>query len=91
MYVGRNVSSMSLGWSLLPLTVIIVLALVNSAVSTAGTSSISMRPGVLLYSLSVLLPQDYCAFWLVPMCIVLGVTLESAVFGCCSMPTISSA
>ena len=35
--VGRNTSSVSLGWSLLPLTVIIVLALVNSAVSPAGT------------------------------------------------------
>ena len=35
---------MSLGWSLLPSTVIIVLALVNSALSPAGTQSISMRP-----------------------------------------------
>ena len=43
--VGRDTSSMSPGWSLLPLTVITVLALVNSAVSPAGTSSISMRPG----------------------------------------------
>ena len=44
MHVGHDVSSTSLGWSLLPSTVIIVLALVNSAVSPAGTSSISMRP-----------------------------------------------
>ena len=45
MHVGHNVSSTSPGWSLLPSTVIIVLALVNSAVSPVGTSSISMRPG----------------------------------------------
>ena len=43
--VGCDTSSISLSWSLLPSTVIIVLALVNSAVSPAGTSSISMRPG----------------------------------------------
>ena len=42
--VGCNASSVSPGWSLLPSTVIIVLALVNSAVSPVGTSSISMRP-----------------------------------------------
>ena len=45
MHVGRNMSSASLGWSLLPSTVIIELTLVNSTVSPAGTSSISMRPG----------------------------------------------
>ena len=44
MHVGRNVSSTSLDWSLLPSTIIIVLALVNSAVSPVGTSSISTRP-----------------------------------------------
>ena len=44
MRVGRDMSSMSPGWSLLPSTVIIVLALVNSAVFPAGTSSISTRP-----------------------------------------------
>ena len=44
-HVGRNASSASLGWSLLPSTVIIVLAMVNSAVSPVGTSSISTRPG----------------------------------------------
>ena len=52
MHVGRDASSTSPGWSLLPSTVIIVLALVNSAVSPAGTSGISMRPGsaaLLLY------------------------------------------
>ena len=37
MCVGRNASSTSLGWSLLPSSVIIVLALVNSAVSPKGT------------------------------------------------------
>ena len=42
--VGDNASSVSLGWSLLPSTVIIVLALVNSTVSPVGTSSISTRP-----------------------------------------------
>ena len=43
--VARNASSTSPGWSLLPSTVIIVLALFNSAVSPAGISSISTRPG----------------------------------------------
>ena len=42
--VGCDASSASPGWSLLPSTVIIVLALVNSAMSPAGTPSISMRP-----------------------------------------------
>ena len=42
--VGHDTSSMSSGWSLLPSTVIIVLALVNSAVSPAGIPSISTRP-----------------------------------------------
>ena len=37
MRVGHNASSASPGWSLLPLTVIIALALVNSTVSPAGT------------------------------------------------------
>ena len=45
MHVGHDASSTSLGWSLLPSTVIIVLALINSAVSPVGTSSISTRPG----------------------------------------------
>ena len=45
MHVGRDVSSTSLRCSLLPSTVIIVLALFNSAVSPAETSSISTRPG----------------------------------------------
>ena len=44
MHVGRDVSSISPGWSLLPSTVIIVLALVNRAVSPASTPSISTRP-----------------------------------------------
>ena len=76
MHVGRDVSSTSLGWSLLPSNVIIVLALVNSAVSPAGTQVSQRDPGVPLYSLLVPLPQDCCAFWLVPMCIVLGATLK---------------
>ena len=36
-HVGRDMSSTSLGWSLLPSNVIIVLALVNSAMSPVGT------------------------------------------------------
>ena len=76
MHVGHDASSTSLGWSLLPSKVIIVLALVNSAVSPAGTQVSQQDLGVLLYSLLVLLPQDCCAFWLVPMCIVLGATLS---------------
>ena len=44
MCVGCDASSASPGWSLLPSTVVIVLALVNSTVSPVGTSSISMRP-----------------------------------------------
>ena len=43
--VGHDTSSASPGWSLLPSNVIIVLALVNSAVSPAGVLGISMRPG----------------------------------------------
>ena len=35
--VGHNMSSVSLGWSLLPSSIIIVLAFVNSAVSPKGT------------------------------------------------------
>ena len=45
MHVGHDTSSASPGWSLLPSTVIIVLVLVNSVGSSAGTSSISMRLG----------------------------------------------
>ena len=44
MRIGHDVSSVSLGWSLLPSTVIIVLALINSAMSPVGTLSISTRP-----------------------------------------------
>ena len=69
---------MSPGGSLLPSTVIIVLALVNSATSPAGTQLSQQDPGVPLYSLLVPLPQDYCTFWLVPECIVLGATLRIA-------------
>ena len=53
MRAGCDASSASPGWSLLPSTVIIVLDLVNSAVSPVGTLSISMRPGsVTLLSVS---------------------------------------
>ena len=76
MRVGRDASSVSPGWSLLPSKVIIVLALVNSAVSPVGTQVSQRDPGLPLYSLLVPLPQDCCAFRLVPMCIVLGVTLN---------------
>ena len=44
MPVGCEASSTSPGWSLLPSTVIIVLVLVNSTVSPAGTPGISTRP-----------------------------------------------
>ena len=44
-HVGHDMSSVSPGWSLLPSSVIIVLALVNSTVSTQGDLGISMRPG----------------------------------------------
>ena len=44
-HVGHDASSTSLGWSLLPSTIFIVLALVNSTVSQVGTLSISTRPG----------------------------------------------
>ena len=43
--VGRDVSSTSPGWSLLPSSVIIVLALVHRAVSHRGDLGISTRPG----------------------------------------------
>ena len=75
-HVGHDASSTSPGWSLLPSKVVIVLALVNSAVSPVGTQVSQQDPGVLLYSLLVPLPQDCCAFRLVPMCIVLEVTLN---------------
>ena len=43
--VGCNTSSASPGGSLLPSTVIIMLALVNSAMSPAGTHNYLKRPG----------------------------------------------
>ena len=73
-HVGHDVSSASPGWSLLPSSVIIVLALVNSAVSPKGTYVSQWDLGVSPHSLSVPLPQDCCAFWLVPMCIVVEVS-----------------
>ena len=74
MHVGHDASSMSPGWSLLPSNIIVVLALVNSAVSPAGTLVSQQDPGVPPHSLSVPLPQDCCAFWLVPVCIMVGVS-----------------
>ena len=74
--VGHDVSSASPGWSLLPSNVIIVLALVNSAMSPVGTQVSQQDLGVPLYSLLVPLPQDCCAFRLVPVCIMLGATLK---------------
>ena len=76
MWLVPNVSSMSPGWSLLPSKVIIVLTLVNSTMSPAGTQVSQQDPGVPLYSLLVLLPQDGCAFRLVSVCIMLGATLS---------------
>ena len=67
---------MSLGWSLLPSNIIIVLALVSSTVSPVGIQVSQRDPGVLLNSLLVSLPQDCCAFQLVPVCIVLGAMLK---------------
>ena len=74
--VGHDTSSASLGWSLLPSKLIIVLALVNSTMSPAGTEVSQRDPRVPLYSLLVPLPQDCCAFQLLPVCIVLGATLS---------------
>ena len=45
MRVGCDASSVSPGWSLLPSSVFIVLALVNSNVPHRGDLSISTRPG----------------------------------------------
>ena len=74
MHVGRDASSASPGWSLLPSSVFIVLALVNSDVSHQGTWASQQDPGVPPHSLTVPLPQDCCAFRLVPVCIVVEVT-----------------
>ena len=73
-YVGHDTSGASPSWSLFPLNVIIVLALVNSTMSPEGTLVSQRDPVVSPHSLSVPLPQDCCAFWLVPVCIVVGVT-----------------
>ena len=48
--VGHDASSASLGWSLLPSKVIIVLTLVNSTMSPVGTQVSQRDPGVPLYS-----------------------------------------
>ena len=76
MRVGHNVSSVSLGWSLLPSSVLIVLALVNSDIPYRGTWVSQRDPGVLPHSLTVPIPQDCCAFWLVPMSIMVEATLK---------------
>ena len=65
---------MSPGWSLLPSSVLIVLALVNSDVPHRGTWVSQQDPGVPSCSLAVPLPQDCCAFWLAPVSIVVEVT-----------------
>ena len=69
-------SSTSPGWSLLPSSILIVLALVNSDIPHQGISVSQRDPGVLPHSLTVLLPQDCCAFWLVPVSIVVQATLK---------------
>ena len=74
MRVGHDASSTSLGWSLLPSSILIVLALVNSDVPHQGTWVSQRGLGVLPHSLTVLLPQDCCAFWLVPVSIVVEAT-----------------
>ena len=74
MRVGRDTSSTSPGWSLLPSSVLSVLALVNSDIPHRGTWVSQRDPGVLPHSLTVPLPQDCCAFWLVPVSIVVEVT-----------------
>ena len=63
-------SSTSLGRSLLPSTVIIVLAFVNSAVSPKGTQSISMRPGS-----AALLPASTASTVL--LCLSVGACVHS--------------
>ena len=74
MRVSHDMSSASPGWSLLPSSIFIVLALVNSDVSHCGTSVSQRDPGVLPHSLTVPLPQDCSAFRLVPECIVVETT-----------------
>ena len=72
--VGRDASSASPGWSLLPSSVLIVLALVNSDVPHRGTWVSQRDPGVPPHSLTVPLPQDCRAFQLVPVSIVVEAT-----------------
>ena len=80
MCVGHDASSTSLGWSLLPSSVFIVLALVNSNVSHRGTWVSQRDPEVPPHSLTVPLLQDCCAFWLVPVCIVVEATSKWTVW-----------
>ena len=74
MRAGCNTSSASLGWSLLPSSILIVLVLVNSDVPHWGTWVSQRALGVSPHSLTVLLPQDCHAFWLVPVSIVVEAT-----------------
>ena len=76
MHVGHDASSASPAWSLLPSSVLIVLALVNSDVPHRGTWVSQQDPGVPPRSLTVLLPQDCCAFPLLPVSIVVEATLK---------------
>ena len=80
MRVGHDASSTSLGWSLLPSSVLIVLALVNSNIPHQGTWVSQRDPGVPPHFLTVLLPQDCRAFWLVPVSIVVEVTSKWTVW-----------
>ena len=71
--IGCDTSSVSLGWSLLPSSILVVLVLVNSDIPHQGTRVSQRDPGVLPHSLTVPLPQDCHAFQLVPMSIMVGV------------------
>ena len=77
---GHDASSVSPGWSLLPSSILIVLALVNSDIPHLGTWVSQQEPGVPPHSLTVPLPQDCCAFRLVPMSIVVEVTSKWTVW-----------
>ena len=74
MRVGCDASGVSPGWSLLPSSILIVLALVNSDVPHRGTWVSQRDLGVPPHSLTVPLPQDCCAFQLVPVCIMVEAT-----------------
>ena len=73
-------SSASPGWSLLPSSILIVVALVNSDIPHQGTWVSQRDLGVLPHSLTVPLPQDCCAFRLVPVSIVVEATSKWTVW-----------